>query len=251
MRSLAACLTVLMATAATPSFEVASIKPNRTNSPVSFKFEILGRRLTGRNVTAKLLTRIAWRLQDFQITGGPAWFSSDGFDVDAAAERPVASSQMPLLLQSLLADRFKLTSHRTTRESVVYALVTGKGAPKIKLSADQSPFVGDHPEGARDGPALTAANMRVTSPGNLIGEAVPMSLFVSLLSQQVGRPVVNKTGLTARYDIDLRWTPDAADASSGPSVFTAIQEQLGLRLESARGPVEVLIIDHIEKPSTN
>ena len=144
------------------------------------------------------------------------------------------------------------------KDASIYALVPGKSGLIIQLSPDQTPWSGDHP----DEPGTTGANMDVRM-GSLTGDSVPLALFVNFLSGQVGRPVVNRTGLTGRYAIELHWTPDLApvppDAGnpqpqpdpSAASLFTAIQEQLGLRLESTKGPVEVLVIDRVEKPSEN
>ena len=239
-----------------PEFEVASIKPNNTNSPLYYKS--FNHRFTARNMTAKLLMRLAWQVGDGQVSGGGNWFSSEGFDFEATTDRPVTWGQMRLMFQSLLADRFKLTFHRQTKEALIYALVPGKSGLRIELSPDQTPWTGDHP----DEPGTTGANMDIRA-GSLTGDSVPLAMFVNFLSGQVGRPVVNKTGFTGRYAIELRWTPDTAPASPGAgdpqpqpdlpgaSLFTAIQEQLGLRLESTKGPVEVLVIDHVEKPSEN
>jgi uncharacterized protein (TIGR03435 family) len=237
---------------------VASIKPNNSNSPVYFKTEPGGRRFIGRNMTTKFLIEIAYQIKDFQITGEPSWISSQGFDIEAVAESHATAYQMQLMAQSLLADKFKLTFHLQTKEASIYALVTGKNGLKLKLSPDQTPWTGDHP----DDPGTTGANMDIRA-GSLTGDSIPMAMFVNFLSMQVGRTVINKTGLTGRYVIELRWTPDAAHGpsgagdplrqpdSTGSSFFTAIQEQLGLRLESTRGPVSVLVIDHVEKPSSD
>lgn len=239
-----------------PKFEVASIKPNNTNDPLYYKS--YSNRFTARNMTAKLLMLLAWQVGNSQLSGGTGWFSSEGFDFEATTDRPVTWGQMRLMFQSLLADRFKLTFHRQIKEASIYALVQGKSGLSIKLSPDQTPWTGDHP----DEPGTTGANMDIRV-GSLTGDSVPLAMFVNFLSGQVGRPVVNKTGFTGRYAIELHWTPDTAPAPpdagdpqpqpdpSAASLFTAIQEQLGLRLESAKGPVEVLVIDHIEKPSEN
>jgi uncharacterized protein (TIGR03435 family) len=241
-----------------PSFEVASIKLSNTkNSAVSLGFKPGSGRLAARNISAKVLIAFAYQLQDFQISGGQGWVSSDHFDVDARADDDVAApDQVFLMVQSLLADRFRLTVHRETKESSVYALVVGRGGLKIKLSSDQTLGAGLGPHG----------DMKI-GPGSLIATAVPLSLFASLLSRQLGgRSVINRTGLTGRYDIELRWSPDVgqtqfgAGASgdtpsptniAGPSIFTAVQEELGLKLESTKGPAEILVIDYIEKPSAN
>jgi uncharacterized protein (TIGR03435 family) len=167
------------------------------------------------------------------------------------------------MLQSLLAERFQLTVHRETRESAAYALVIGRTGLKMKPSKDQALYVGDFPDGSPDGRPLTGGGPTELAPGRFLGEAIPITMFTNLLAGPLGRQVINKSGLTGRYDIDLRYTPGSGQASSDDadqspqgststaSLFTAVQEQLGLRLESTKGPVEILVIDHVERPSEN
>ncbi len=228
-----------------PSFEVASIKPAQAkDSPAGFKIQ--NGRFVGTNVTVRLLVAIANGLQVHQVSGGPDWASSEGFDVEAKAGSNAADRElMTQMLQTLLADRFKLTLHHETRDSTVYALVVGKDGPKIKLSTDQTPGVALGPNGRIN-----------IGTGSVVGTAIPLPLFTGLLGQQLGRIVRNDTGMAGRYDIDLRWTPgtageDPPEGSSGPSIFTAIQEQLGLKLQSTKGATGMLLIDHVERPSAN
>ena len=244
-----------------PSFEVASIKPGKTDRGVTAG--VGNGQGGGRNMTLKMLIALAYRVQEFRIVGGPRWIGFDRFDVEGKAEDPRADpDQLRLMLQSLLEDRFQLKLHRENKEAPVYALVVAKDGPKIKLAPDQtSPSV--------NGPAEPGADpnrgaMRIGS-GSLVGSAVTLSLFTRLLSQRLDRTVVDNTNLDGRFDIRLYWTPDVGEAaaldaggnplppvdSTGPSIFTAIQEQLGLRLVSTKGPVDLTIIDHVEKPSAN
>ena len=242
-----------------PEFAVASIKPNTANSPVTGGVGNGG--AGGKNISLRMLIGLAWRIQEFQISGGPGWSKSDRFDVEGKAENRNADyDQLRLMLRSLLEDRFKLKYHREMKESPAYALVVGKDGPKIKPSADQSPEV--------NGPSLPGAGpnhgaIRIGA-GSLIGNAVTLSLFTRFLSQRLDRTIVDRTNLAGRFDILLQWTPApgempydpggnmlAPSDSSGPSVFTAIQEQLGLKLESTRSLVDVFVIDHVEKPSGN
>jgi uncharacterized protein (TIGR03435 family) len=211
--------------------------------------------------TLKTLIALAYRIQEFQITGGPSWVGSDHFDVDGRADPKFDPDQMRLMLQSLMADRFQLKFHRETKQSSVYALVVGKGGPKIRLVADQqSPDV-NGPSQPGAGPNRGAFRF---GGGSLIGNAVTLPLFVRFLSQRLDGAIIDKTNLTGRFNIQLQWTPSAGEMpydpggnilppadSSGPSVFVAIQEQLGLRLESTKGPVELFVIDRVEKPSEN
>jgi uncharacterized protein (TIGR03435 family) len=243
-----------------PSFEVASIKPSKTNSGVTAR--VGNGQGGGRNVTLKMLVAAAYRVQEFQIVGGPGWIGSDRFDVEGKAENPRADpDQLRLMLQSLLEDRFQLKLHRENKEAPIYALVVAKDGPKINLAPDQTspPVNGPAQQGA--GPNRGA--MRIGG-GTLVGNAVTLSLFTRLLSQRLDRTVVDKTNLEGRFDIRLNWTPDVGEVvldpggnplppadATGPSIFTAIQEQLGLRLESIRGPVDLIIIDGVEKLSAN
>jgi len=241
-----------------PAFEVASVRPSRTGAPM---FGVGVGRSSSQSVTLRMLMTVAYRVQDFQISGGPSWVGSDRFDVEARAEDPNADpDQVRLMLQSLLEDRFKLKLHRETKESPVYALVAGKGGPTMKLSADQtSPVVnGPSPQGT-----LNRGNIRIGA-GSLIGNAVTMTLFTKMLSQRLDQTIIDRTNLTGRFDLQLQWTPDVGEAlfdpsgnplspgdASGPSIFAAVQEQLGLRLEATKALVEVLVIDHVEKPDAN
>ncbi len=281
---------------ARPSFEVVSIKPNTSGAGGGGIGTRPGGLFTATNVPAKMLIRQAYRMQDFQIIGGPNWLTTDRFDVEARAEAgavpppsgppdPTRPNPIALMLQSMLEDRFQLKVHIETRELPVYNLVVGRDGSKMKSSADQNPQRGAAPPvppppvgppppggpGPRGAPVMGPGSIRIGG-GNLVANTIAMPQFVNTLSQMVGRPVVDKTGLTGMFDIDLRWTPEggqggpfgpggpagpeiapapvAADPSA-PSIFTAVQEQLGLRLESAKGPVEVIVIDSVQKPTEN
>jgi uncharacterized protein (TIGR03435 family) len=258
-------------TTARPEFAVASIKPNHTGCCTTYGAGNGGS--GGKNVTLKILIAFAYHLQQFQISGGPRWIDSEHFDVEGKAENPKADpEQLRLMLRSLFEDRFKLKVHRETKEGPVYALVLAKGGAKIKLSRDQSPENVDGPVPPGAGPNHGAIRI---GAGNLVGNAVTLSWFATMLSQRLDRLIVDKTNLTGRYDIRLQWTPNAGEYPydlggnrlptsiidmsgtavtldpSGPSIFSAMQEQLGLKLESAKAPVELLVIDHVEKPSEN
>jgi uncharacterized protein (TIGR03435 family) len=265
--SVALAITVAFAGAQTessnrPEFEVASIKPSKPGTRTTFGVGNGG--ASEANVSLKALMAFAYRLQEYQILGGPSWVGSDRFDIEArAADRKADPDQLRLMLQSLFADRFKLALHRETKPSNVFALVVAKNGPKIKLSTDQFSPDANGPSPPGSGPGHGVIRMTF---GNIIGNAVSISHFVSLLSQRLDRPVVDKTSLTGRFDIRLRWTPDVGENPlspsgdplpqaptdpSAPSIFAAIQEQLGLKLEAAKGRVEFLVIDHVERPSEN
>jgi uncharacterized protein (TIGR03435 family) len=214
------------------AFEVVSIKP----APPGVRNMGIGRGpgggMNAYNVPLKFLITYAYDVRDFQVSGGPGWADSERYDVSAKPESRASQEQLKLMLQTLLADRFKLVLHRETRQLPVYELIVGKGGPKLKESAE-----GASPSLLTDGKSITASK-------------VTMPMFIRLLSQLLGRSVLDKTGLAGNYDFKLEWTPDEAEGD-GPSVFTAIQEQLGLKLDSQKGPVETLVIDHAEKPTEN
>ena len=258
-----------------PSFEVASIKRSDPNQRGATVQTMLGSRFVARGVSLRSLLTFAYGVRTFQIIGGPGWIGTDPWDIEAKAGEgtkpslpylfdPNAPDSMAVRVQSLLEDRFQLKIHHETRELPTYELVIAKSNLKMKLSEDQTPFKIPEPGTAPSLPQCEGGIGRYQlrlARGKIQGCAVGLGGFVEDLSQQVGRTIVDKTGLTGLYDINLQWTPDVLAAANrpdsqspsidGPSIFTALQEQLGLRLESAKGPVEVFVIDHVERPSEN
>ena len=174
------------------------------------------------------LIRFAYGIEDYRISGGPKWIDADKFDV---VYKP-SGSQAGLMLRGLLAERFKLAIHMETKQLPVYALIVAKGGQKMEKA--------DKPGGTSSGGAMIKGTME-------------MSTLVSYLSSTLGRRVNDQTGLTGAYKLSLKWTPDDKPRTDNgpPALVTAIQEQLGLRLESTKGPVEILVIDHAEKPMEN
>jgi uncharacterized protein (TIGR03435 family) len=278
------------AAAALPQFEVASIKPNRSGDNRVMISAQPGGRFTATNVPLSLLIRNAYQLQDFQIVGGPDWITSDRFDVIAKAEsdeagaafrapKPGEPSRGQLMLRSLLAERFKLQVHDDTREMPIFALVLaradGKLGPQIHPAAvdcDAVRAAGGRGAGAPPGPPGSADRPQCgirLAPGNMLVGGSTLAQFASSIGGFVGRIVVDRTGLTGAYDFNLTWTPDQIRADNrppgapdplingvpidpnGPSIFTAVQEQLGLKLESQKGPVAVLVIDRVDHPIEN
>jgi len=198
-------------------------------------------------VPLKAVLMEAFKVKMEQIEG-PSWLETDFFDISAKIPDGAARDQVPAMLETLLTERFKLAAHREDRVRSGYVLVVDKGGPKFKEAKPD----GDRPLNGIQG----------VGRGELTGLGADMGLFARRLAVVVGRTVVDRTGLTGKYDFKLQWTPDTsqamrspdeppADHASGPSIFSAIQEQLGLRLEASKGPVEILVIDHIEKPSAN
>ncbi len=215
-------------------FEVASIRPNRSNERMYYG--IKNGSLTVRNMTVKGLIQVAYGKRDFQISGGPGWIASEFFDIDAKAERPLKASHD--MEKALLESRFQLKFHKVTRETSIYSLVVARGGLRMKLSADQS-------EPEKGGP-------KESGPRRIVGEGVPMYVIANLLSNMTGRSVVNNTGLTGKYDVRLETVADSLqDDATESDLVGAVEKQLGLRLESIRGPEEVLVIDQIERPSAN
>jgi uncharacterized protein (TIGR03435 family) len=225
------------------SFEVASIRLHEGRAP---HIGILpsGARLTVTSVSVRGMIMYAYNLQDYEVTGGPAWAASEGWDITAKAEGElaVATDQFKLMLQSLLADRFQLKFHRETKEIPVYVLAPGKNPPKLKENNDPA---------ARSSMTLKSPSRAVTA---IFTKSTMDQLVNQLLSHEADRPVLNKTGLTGTYDFTLEWTPEGGppgEIAANPSAAAAVQEQLGLKLEPQKLPVEVLAIDHAEKPSEN
>jgi uncharacterized protein (TIGR03435 family) len=247
-----------------PTFEVASIKRS-TFGTDGARFNGQVGRVTVTNNSLRNIIRNAWGLQAFQIVGGPDWINNDRWDIVAKAEGNPQGPEMLAMVQNLLADRFKLVVHRETREMPIYALVLAKPdralGPKLRASSIdcQKEMTAAIARGGgappRDGKLL--CGIRIVS-GHLEMNAVPMTNFARNISPIAGRSVVDKTGLTGDFDGELTWTPDASlgapqdgppPANDGPSLFTAMQEQLGLKLDAQRGPVEVLVIDSVDRPT--
>jgi uncharacterized protein (TIGR03435 family) len=221
------------------SFEVASVKPSGPNDHLMFRLQPGGRYIA-TGLTLKTLISNAYGVPEFRISGGPGWRDSDKFNIEAKVgialpPWPDSNKQLSLMLQSLLAERFKLALHRETREEPVYELVAAKGGAKLKTAkADES------------------AGFEMDT-GRIHSMAVPLEYLATNLAYLLGRTVIDKSGLAGKYSFTVRYTPDDAPPAdtNGPSLFTALQDQLGLKLESSKGPVELLVIDHVEKPDAN
>lgn len=236
---------------ADPSFEVATIKPSRPEAPGS-AITVRGRTFATLNQTVRSMMTFAFGLHPNQVVGGPDWIGNDRFDITAEPEGTGMPNdkQWRSMLGKLLADRFKLTFHRDTRELSVYALTVLKTGHKLtKNDTDQNGLPGLFFRG------LGVFPVRNATMGDFAG---------TMQAVVLDRPVVDQTALQGRYDFTLTWTPDetqfggrggqappADPATAPPGLFTAIQEQLGLRLESTKLPVDVLVIDRLEKPTAN
>jgi uncharacterized protein (TIGR03435 family) len=229
-----------------PRFDAASVKPNVSGSNGVDAYTT-GGQVRATNVSLMWILGAAYGLQDFQVVGAPEWAARDRFDVMARGAGSGADLYRPML-RTLLAERFGLVAHNDTRELPVYALVPvreGRLGPKLeksKIDCDTAERTG--------GFCGTDTNNR-----SMRGGSLRMSELASNLSPYVGRTVVDRTGLAGEYDFTLTWTSDVRRPPSrgddGPSIFTALQEQLGLKLDSQRGPVEVLVIDRVEQPTAD
>jgi uncharacterized protein (TIGR03435 family) len=265
---LVCCHAFAQSAAPRPEFEVASIKLNKSNDGRMMIMPARGGRFTATNVPLQLLITIAYRIKDFQLSGAPPWLNSERYDVEAKAEGdPGFDATLPML-QTLLEDRFQFKFHRETKELPVYALVVAKAGKLHQAGGECGPRPDSPPPPPEPGklPSPPCGGF-FGFPGRLSGQKVGITELIDPLSRFTGRVVLYKTNLTGKYDINLDYTPDQAEFQSllggapsmplppsdpnGPSLVTALQEQLGLKLESQKGPVEMIVIDHIERPSEN
>jgi uncharacterized protein (TIGR03435 family) len=215
------------------TFEVASIKPSAPDSRGDFSEFLPGGGYRASGATLKTLITQAYEINDYQISGGPAWLDTASFDILARPDPPGTGEQIPERLRNLLSDRFQLLIHLETKERPVYALVIAKNGAQLQESAESKSRM----DGRR---------------GWLSGQHVEIPRLASWLSDRVGRPVIDKTGLTGKYSFELKWTPEGAPPDrDAPSLFTALPEQLGLRLESQKAPIEMILVDRAERPSEN
>lgn len=223
------------------SFDVASIRPNPDSTDRAMH------RSPGRltaTASVRALISVASDLPEQQIVGGPDWVGSTRYDIIATAtpspDQMFVSHDDKLRILRLLSERFQLTMHTEKREYPIYALVISKNG--IKLLP---------PTLASARPGLTGGTGR--SEGHLAAVNVPLSMLTAFLSQELGRPVKDQTGLTGRYDFKMNWLrgEDGPAQQEYPTIYTAVREQLGLRLVSKTGPVDFIVIDHVERPSEN
>jgi len=262
-------------------FEAASIKPQAPSSAGSIRTMVrypTNGRLTAAGATVKTLICFAYGISDFQVLGGPDWIDNDRYDVEASPGSALEEQLQKMtsddntqakrrMLQTLLADRFKLTLHHDTKELPLYSLVVAKGGSKLQETKpdDANPDTANaspHPTNkGRMRMSVDSGSIEITATGLAIDG------LARQLAQQLGSTVQNQTGLKGIYDFTLRFTPPDANIDvSGPgggnasmsladnggtSIFAAVQDQLGLKLESKKGPVDVVVVDHVDKPSDN
>jgi uncharacterized protein (TIGR03435 family) len=245
-----------------PTFDVASIKLHQGIGNLVKLQALPGGRLESENVSLRYLMLFAYGVQDFQITGAPEWTRTDRYDIQAKAEgNPPGKVMAGPMLQTLLEDRFKLKLHRETKQLPVYELTVAKSGVKMRSSKEGGcvPWSLDSPP-----PLPLAPGEQRTFCGfrgfGVDGQnrklevfGITMAELVAILQRsELRRTIVDKTGLAGTFDVRMNWSLESASAAdAGPAIFTALQEQLGLRLEATKGPVEVIVVDHVEKPSAN
>jgi uncharacterized protein (TIGR03435 family) len=269
---------ITTANAPTYEYEAATIEPSKGPGPYN-KIGVWDEP-DGFNawyVTPQQIISIAYGVERFRILGGPGWLPSERFDIEAKMDASVAEALRKLspdqrsktweqMLQALLADRLKLVVHRETKELPVYNLVVAKGGPKLQEAkpGDTYPNSPNSPDGTHEG----AGSIWERSDGAGVFQAISSARLARLLTAEVGRPVIDMTGLKGTYDFTLMYTPDdrlqppsgadpkdrpppAPSDANAPSLFDALPQQLGLKLESGKGPLEIIVIDHVERPSGN
>jgi uncharacterized protein (TIGR03435 family) len=247
------------------TFEAVSIKPSGAPNGRVVMRDAAGQ-MSYTNVTVKTLILKAYQIRDFQLSGGPAWIASSRYDVTARVpsgshvdfpadpmtatdrQRETFRQRRDEMVRAMLADRFGLVIHKEMRELPVYVLTVAKGGPKLR---DNGGKVSD--------PDLRPGMVRFND-GSFVGAQVDVPYLVQTLAGMSDRTIVDKTGLSGKYDVELKWNPALGFSSpddtsgalpDGPSLFTALREQLGLRLDSGKGPVEIVVIDRVEMPSAN
>jgi uncharacterized protein (TIGR03435 family) len=238
-----------------PAFEVASVKPQPWKGQGSVGVFFHGNTLSGEHCDLYTLIEFAWNVQEFQLSGGPPWArhgllaTSELYQVIGKTGDSPASdaNQLRLMLRALLADRFQLKIHHMSKDVPVFYLVVAKNGSRLKSS----------PENAKGSLLIDSSSRKLV---RITATRIPIAQFIGSIGYYAGRPIFDKTGLAGPYDFLLEWTPDnfaaagpGVDVSDpvGPSLFTALQTQLGLKLEPAIASFDTLVIDHAEKPSTN
>jgi uncharacterized protein (TIGR03435 family) len=238
----------ILCRAQSPAFEVASVKLNLSGGPGGIRPE--PGRFSATNVSLKALVRYAYAMRDDQISGGPSWFDSDHWDVAATSGGDAVSDDArKRMLQALLQQRFQLAVRREMKELPVYSLTVAKNGPKMQPNSS----------GAKED-----LRLQVAAPGlmRLTGVNTTMAKLADTLTTRTGRPVLDRTGISGGFDFKFDWVPDPANMPAlngarmepnpdGATIFTAVQEQLGLKLEPTKVPIEILVIEHAEKAAGN
>jgi len=260
--------------ASVPKFEVASIKPVEARSDATRTRWLPGGRADLHNVTVEELMVNAWHLFPDQIVDAPSWIRTAAYDISAKPETAAKAGEVNLMMQALLKDRFRLAIHHETRTLPIYAMVMarkdGTPGPSLVKSKEGGCVVrtpGSPPPPPPDPakPSTRWCGLLMMRPRKLNGAAVPIVVLAEQFSLRLGRTVIDMTGLKGNYDIDLEWTSDegafpflegspdpvSPPDPNGQTILDGLKEQLGLKIESRRAPVDVIVIDHVERPSAN
>ncbi len=228
-----------MAAAPAARFDVAVVKPSGANEQMSQRVTPSGMWFAS-GVTLRFLLTLAWRVRDDQVTGGPSWLDNDRWDIAAKSESDPGLKDFQPMVQALLEDQFKLAVHETNREGPIYELVTAKKGPRLVATARSQDCTKnvDPPCGG----------FQFLERRHLIGKSVTMPVLALALARILQKTVADRTGIQGAWDMDVQWDPAQSD---GPSIFTALEEQAGLRLQPGRGPVAVIVVDSAKRPTEN
>ncbi len=225
------------------AFEAATIKltPPDAREPLDVRFTP-GGRLTVTNETLRVIVTFAYGIQGWQISGAPGWFDTDRFDISAKAEGDPSRDQMLGMFRTLLEDRFRMKVHRETKEGSIYELTVAKNGPKFQeakpLNDNERAGVFTYRTGSPQQPAISLAR---------VGRHASVAMLASALQGPLSRPVLDHTGIAGDFDFKVEYAADDSHLDEFPSLFTALQDQLGLKLEPAKGPVEMFVIEHLER----
>jgi uncharacterized protein (TIGR03435 family) len=215
-----------------PRFEVASLKVGAADAGGTTVYNPTPERFAADNITIRTLIALAWDVRVFQVSGGPGWLDSQRYDVVAKPEGDPTDERIRRMVRTLLAERFQLLVHHASKEMPIFSLEIAKGGAKLPAASPG------------DGNEIRDKN------GHLTARRISAEMFARILANELERPVLDRTGIDSIFDVDLEWTPEQ-NTDPGPSIFTAIQEQLGLKLESQRASVDVLVVDRVGRPSSN
>jgi uncharacterized protein (TIGR03435 family) len=237
-----------------PSFDVVSIRRNMSGHDGGGG-RPRGGGYTFTNVTVRSLISLGYGLPFDRILGGPSWMASDRYDIDASGKESTTLQETGVKVRSLLRDRFRLAVHMDRRDLPVYLLVLARADGRLGPGLRRSSVDCTDPEARRNAVAA-ARDARIVcgltfDPGVFTAGGVAISTILGELTAASGRAVIDRTGLTGNYNIELKWTPQPDPNSDNVSIFTAVQEQLGLKLESGSAPLDVVVIDRIERPTEN
>lgn len=231
-------------------FEVASVKRS-TSSSTDGRINFTPGRMTAENMPLRFIITYAYNIRDYQLLGAPGWVESERYEISAKADGRPEPDQLRPMLQALLEERFRLKVHRSVEERSAYLMLPAKGGLKLPESrADCAALADERPA---KGKSSFQCGSWFASDDQFTGMKISMAQFGEWLAGQVEGPVVDRTGYTGTFDIRLKWSRDDQPDSPGaaPAIYTVVLEQMGVKIESGKGPVEMLTVDHVERPDAN